>query len=190
MTLAPLFAKVKKIVSNKVYILAKLRNNIDVNCAIAIYKQTILPLLDYAGFMLISGNVSDRHELQVLQNNALRICYNVRLRDRISIDCMHVRSNLLSLEQRRQKQMLNLMFIYKSRHDDIRRVHARNTRAANVYSFARERYNNIKYKNSPYYKGYLLWDMLSVDARNCDTLIEFKKHLNTVYKKYDGTIVG
>ena len=73
MTLAPLFAKVKKIVSNKVYILAKLRNNIDVNCAIAIYKQTILPLLDYAGFMLISGNVSDRHELQVLQNNALRI---------------------------------------------------------------------------------------------------------------------
>ena len=45
MTLAPLFAEVKKIVSNKVYILAKLRNNIAVNCAIAIYKQTILPLL-------------------------------------------------------------------------------------------------------------------------------------------------
>ena len=189
MTLTPLFAKVKKIVSNKIYILAKIRNQIDCNCAISIYKQTILPLLDYSGFMLISGNVSDRLDLQTLQNNALRICFNVRLRDRISIDRMHVRSNLLSLEQRRRKQLLNLMFIYKQRHFDIRRVHARNTRAANVYSFVRERYNNVKYKNSPYYKGSLLWDKLPVAARNCDIIVEYKKYLNNEYKIYDGIVI-
>ena len=83
MTLSPLFAKVKKAVSNKIYTLVKLRNTIDTTCAIPIYKQTILPLLNYAGFLLISGNVSDRNELQTLQNNALRIYFNVRLRDRI-----------------------------------------------------------------------------------------------------------
>ena len=53
MTLSLIFVKVKKIVSNKMYVLIKIRNNIE---------------------MLISGNISDRDELQKLQNNALRVC--------------------------------------------------------------------------------------------------------------------
>ena len=92
-----------------------------------IHKQTILPLLDYLGFMLISGYVSDRQELQTLQINALRICFNIRLRDKMSIDLMHYSANLLSLEQRLQKQLLTSMFIYKNRHENVRRVHPRNT---------------------------------------------------------------
>ena len=53
MTLGSLFALVTRKVSMKIYNLVKIRNFIDVNCALTIYKQTILPLLDYAGFMLI-----------------------------------------------------------------------------------------------------------------------------------------
>ena len=135
--------------------------------------------------ILISGNVSDRSDLQTLQNDALRICFNVKMRDRVSIVQMHLRANLLSLEQRRQKQLLNLMFIYKLRHVNIRRIHGRNTRAANVYSFTRERYHNNKYKNSPFYKGALLWDELPVNIRQCNTHIEFKKALNLVYQEYN-----
>ena len=60
----------------------------------------------------------------------------------MSIVRMHHMANLLSLEQRRQKQLLCLMFIYKHRHENACRVHARNTRAANVYSFTHERYSN------------------------------------------------
>ena len=70
------------------------------------YDQTILPLLDYTGFMLLSINNSDKNDLQVLQNNALRICYYVRLRDKVLIERMHNHTNLLSLEQRRQKLFL------------------------------------------------------------------------------------
>ena len=189
MTLVPLFAKVKKVVSNKIYNLVKIRNYIDTNCALLIYKQTILPLLDYAGFMLISGNVSDRNDLQTLQNDSLRICFNVRLRDRIAIDVMHRQAKLLSLEQRRRKQLLSLMFIYKNRHEDIRRVHARNTRGADVYSFIRERYNNVKYKNSPYYKGSLLWDSLSVEARRSVSSLDFKKSIIQLYRHYDPVLI-
>ena len=97
--------------SNKIYSLAKIRNTIDMKCALAIYKQTILPLLDYSGFMLISVNKSDKYDLQVLQNNALCICYNVRLRDKVSVE-----------------QVLFLLFIYKDRHENVRRIYARNTR--------------------------------------------------------------
>ena len=97
MSLSPLFVHVKKRVSNKIYMLLKVRNNIDTKCAVTIYEQTILPLLDYARFVLISGNISDRLELQTLQNDAIQICFNVRLRDRVSIVQMHSRAKLLSL---------------------------------------------------------------------------------------------
>ena len=100
MILAPLFAKVKKRFAGKIYMLGKIRSNIDVKCAITIYKQTILPLLDYAGLLLISGNRSDRSDLQTVQNDALRFSYNVRLRDMTSIVQMHHMARLLSLEQR------------------------------------------------------------------------------------------
>ena len=103
--------------------------------AFTIYKQTILPLLDYSGFMQISAHASDKYDLQLLQNNALRVCHNVKLRDRFLIERMHIRANLLSLDQRRQKQVLFLMFIYKDRHENVGRVHPRNTRAAQAYSF-------------------------------------------------------
>ena len=95
--------------------------------------------------MLLPTNISDRQDLQVLQNTALCICYNLRLRDMVSVERMHNRANLLSLDQTRQKQILFLLSIYKNRHD-VRRVHARNTQAANVYSFVRERYHSVKYK--------------------------------------------
>ena len=84
--------------------------NAHTNCALTIHKQTILPILDSAGFLIISGNISDISDLLRLQNDALRICFNVRLRDRVSIVQMHCRAKLLSLEQRRQVQLLNLMY--------------------------------------------------------------------------------
>ena len=81
MTLTPLLAKLKKSVMAKIFTLIKIRDMITTTCAITIYKQTILPILDYSGFMSISCNISDRNDLQKLQNHALRICYNVKLRD-------------------------------------------------------------------------------------------------------------
>ena len=52
---------------------------------------------------------------------------------------MHNAAHIFSLEQKSPKQLVCLMFIYKGRHDNIRRVHACNTRAANVYSFPSHR---------------------------------------------------
>ena len=46
--------------------------------ALAIYKQMILPLFDYSGFLSISCNKTDREDLQVIQNNALRHCLGLR----------------------------------------------------------------------------------------------------------------
>ena len=78
--------------------------------AIMLYKHTILPYLEYAGFMLVFCTVDDRKNLQKCQNDALRICLNVRLNDHVSIGYLHEKCKLTSLEQRRRQQLLILMY--------------------------------------------------------------------------------
>ena len=78
--------------------------------------------------------------------------------------------------------------IYKNRHLAVRRLHARNTRAADVCSFVREKYQNVKYKNSPYYEGSLLWDTLPVATRQCLNSIDFRNSLKCIYHSYNSII--
>ena len=183
MNLTNVLSDVKKKVVGQLFQFCKIRNMITTFCAVSIYKQTILPILDCAGFLLQSCNISDRGKLQVLQNDALRTCYNIRLRDRMSIKKLHNEAKLLSLEQRRNIQLLSLMYSHKD-NLDVRRVPNRDTRAAIRYKFYTERYNNIKYKNSPYYKGAALWDMLPLATIECESIFELKKCLRAGFKTY------
>ena len=187
MSLTALLADAKKTVSNRLFNLRKLRQYITEKTALTIYKQTILPVFDYAGFMIISCNKSDRHDLQIIQNDALRTCYNVKRRDRLSIASMHKRSHLLSLEQRRTFQLLNLMYMHKNNPQNLR-IAPRQTRGADRQQFNIERYNNLKYKNSPFYKGAELWNLLPLDIVTSESIYQFKKSLKNRYKTYVDTL--
>ena len=57
---------------------------VDMDAALLIYKQAVLPYFDYGGFLLMSCNQGQKIDLQTLQNNALRICLRYRLADRVS----------------------------------------------------------------------------------------------------------
>ena len=48
-----------------------------------------------------------KRDLQIV-----RICNGSRLVDKISIDILHTKAKLLSLEQRRQKQLYNYVYVY------------------------------------------------------------------------------
>ena len=150
MSLTSLVSNVKKNVIAHLFKLRKLRRIITTDCALSIYKQTILPLFDYGGFMLYSINQSDKNDLQVLQNDALRTCYNVYRRDRVSVKNLHTQAKLLSLDQRRQLQLLSLMYIHKAVDNPIR-VNSRATRGADRYRFHTEKCNTVKYRSSPFY---------------------------------------
>ena len=110
MTMQPLLKQVKKTITNRLYSLRKIRKYINEKAAISIYKQTILPIIDYSGFLLVSCCMSDRSDLQKIQNDILRICFCSKLIDRVQISELHRKSNLLSLEQRMRKQLLWLMY--------------------------------------------------------------------------------
>ena len=98
-SLKPLLSNVKQKITSKIKTMHKIRRYIDNNSAIAIYKQMVLPLFDYCSFLLFCK--TDREDLQVIQNNALRLYLGIEINDRISLLDIHNRVNLVSLERRR-----------------------------------------------------------------------------------------
>ena len=147
-----------------------------------------MPLFDYAGFLLISCNKNDCGDLQVIQNNCLRICYNVRLLDRLSLNDMHREANLLSLEQRRYIQLLCLMYIYCS-FVNVEHVFARNTRQGFRYNFRVDNFQSAKYQSSPYFKGTILWDRLPNDVISKPTLLEFKRDIKCHFSPFNANLM-
>ena len=66
---------------------------------VSVYNQTILSILDYAVFLLLLCNDSDRSDLQKKQNDIFRICYRVKLSDHISIKELHKKSKMVGFKQ-------------------------------------------------------------------------------------------
>ena len=101
MNLSPFINYIKKIVSHKNFTLGKIRKCLTEHASIMIYKLTILPYIEYAGFLVIACSIDDCWDLQICQNDALRICTKQRLTDHVRIEDLHNRCKLVSLEQRR-----------------------------------------------------------------------------------------
>ena len=130
----------------------------------------------------MSLNKEKKYDLQIMQNNVLRICNNTKLSDRVSIEKLHKKAKLLSLEQRRQKQLLTLMYIY-SQLDDVQHVGVRHTRMANKFVFKTANRIGNKYENSTFHRGTKLWNNLTRDVQWI-----FKSNIAKLYKVYNSRV--
>ena len=148
-----------------------------------VYKQTILPIIDYAGFLLISCNKEIKHDFQVLQNDVLRICCMSKIADRISIRELHVKCKIINLEQRMRIQLLWLMFLL-SRDTKFLRVPNRVTRSANKIVFKVPTKVLPIYEHSPYYIGTKLWNELSITVQESVDVYAFKKEIRRLNRQY------
>ena len=184
MSLIPMCKNVEKRIIDKVFMLKKLRRYITYKAALQIYKQTILPIFDYCGFLLLTCTKEKKHDFQIIQNDVLRFCENKKMEDRVTIENLHKKANLLSLEQRRIKQDLALMYKL-SKNVVNRKIHTRETRAANKYVFRIDSKIGNKYINSPFYKGTKLWDNLPDEVQKSDNIFLFKQLVGKIYKTFD-----
>ena len=64
--------------------------------SILVYKQTIQPIIDYAGFMLRACHKDDKSDRQKMQNGILRIFNRSKLSDMISIRELHSKCKIIS----------------------------------------------------------------------------------------------
>ena len=118
-----------------------------------------------------------------MQNDALRFCKKLQMLDKISIPKIHDSVGLLSLEQRRQKQLLSKLF-NQAKNGKSRSVTHVNTRGQTKYVFKSETQMGKKYRKSPFYLGTILWDSLDKSTQDLTCKYIFKKKIDTLYKKY------
>ena len=102
------FGKVK----HKLSQLRSMRYFLNKQAMLLIYRNMILPILEYGDIFLSSLSKQTRKAMQVLQNKALKIALNCRLRE--STDNIHKEANLAKLEIRRKIHTLQFIFRKKS----------------------------------------------------------------------------
>ena len=165
MTLSPNFNNIYKKYSHKTYQFGKIRRYMSVPTRILVYKQTILPLVEYVSFMLCLNSTRDIEKLQRLQNRCLRLCLDVNNPVDMSTIRLHEISRINMLNSRRDVQLLNVMFSLKL-DNKYKKESVRVTRNAERYVFDTDIVHKDIYANSPYYKGVVLWNGLDLDIQD------------------------
>ena len=181
MTLTTNFNSIFKKYSYKIFQFGKIRKYLDKNTRILVYKQTILPLVEYVSVMLCLNNACDVNKLQKLQNRCLRSCLDIYDPMEMGTTRLHelVRVNMLST--RHEVQLLNIMFSFKL-NNKYKKESACVTRNADRFEFRTEIVHKDIYAKSPFYIGVRLWNSIPIDCQNLLDSGTFKnnikKHLN------------
>ena len=164
----------------RLYQLIKMRKYITSDIACTIYKQVILPLMDYADFLIGSGPAYYIKQLGNLHEKALRL-----------IDCMKHKKldasgleRLLKLESpKRRRYQHHCAFMYrlskKGGSLDMYRPTIR-LRSRNKIKFKVQKRNLEGILKSPLYRGIKLWDMIPESVQRSTTKVKFKSNLKGI----------
>ena len=95
-------------VKHKLYQLRAMRYFLNKQAMLLIYKNMVLPILEYGDIFLSSLSKQTRKAMQVLRNKALKIALNHRKRD--SVENVHKEANLAKLDIRRKIHTLQFAF--------------------------------------------------------------------------------
>ena len=141
--------------------------------ACLIYKQTILPVLDYCGYIHSGLTSNIQRRLQHLQNRCLRVCRRTNMRHRVAD--LHVECNCDYLDVRYDLQLLLLIrkYLKSEAHEAedfgiiLKRANANGalTRSATSVELVYPTDNKLSYRNSPLYRGVDLWNKLPISCR-------------------------
>ena len=168
--------------SHKVYQFSKIKKYINTPTRILVYKQTVMPLVEYVSFILNMNISQDVKKLQRLQNRALRMCYDIdRPRD-ISTTELHAMAHIELLQNRRNLSLLCIMYDLKQQ-QLYEKIGNRVTRQGEKYIFQTEISNVGVYMRSPYYIGANLWNNLPYDVQNARTKAQFKLNLKAFWAR-------
>ena len=140
MNLEANFNTILKRFSYKIFQFSKIKNNLTQKTRILVHKQTILPFVEYVSFLLYLNRKYDVDKLQKLQNNALRICFDIKGPKLLSVDApdaLHERANIGSLLERREQLLMGVMLDLR-KDTNLLSIAAVNTRQAEKTVFKTE----------------------------------------------------
>ena len=172
-----------KKVANKLYQLTKIRYLVSKKAALLIYKNMILPLMEYGDIFLHSASQKIRKKLQVLQNKALRCAL---AKDKYTkSDDLHKEGKILKLKNRRHIHILLHMFQLAQMPDfKLWKAHQPTgvrTRSSKKKLISLRKPKNEKYKKSITYQGPKLWNALPGHLQKIESYHEFKTQVKKLF---------
>ena len=163
--------------NRKVYLLKKIRPYVSRWLANQIYKTCILPILDYADFLVDSGNFYNIDKFNSIQKRCLRIIDNGQTHGATIHELMGQYRHT-ELVDRRSQHLLSLMYRHaqtESNLDNYRsEINLHNNRKI---KFKIPKTSLTKVNKSPLYRGVQLWNRLDRDVRRATTKVKFKTML-------------
>ena len=173
-----IFRKVK----NKLIQLRAMRYFLTRKAALLVYKNMILPILEYGDIFLSSLSKITKKKLQTLQNKALRIALNDRGAD--NTDGLHQQAKILKLTKRRK--MHCLQFIFKKKNNNAlltKKSVGRQTRSSYKVTFMLRKPSSEKYKSCLSYSGFRAWNQLPASIQTIDDSHCFKHRIKQLFSQ-------
>ena len=173
----------------KICFFKKIRQFINEEAALSIYKSTILPIIEYADFVYDYNIKYINNKLQQIQNQGLYTVFNqhfLPLLQRDSTETLHRQAKLYRLYHRRRLHLLSFAFGLSKNENllDDRDIH---TRRHDGKLFVIPKINHYKYIQNPTFRSYTCWNELDIDSRNIPDkdsfIISVKSQIEYPYKK-------
>ena len=169
-------------VNGRLITMSRIRKLVDERTCLLIYKQTILPILDYVSILVNFSTQKKIVKLQPLQNRAIRIVG--RLTGYISTEIMmeyHKKFKLRLLSDRRKWFMLSLMYKLSSISENVNRYRPEmQLRTGPKVKMKLAFTDKERVLRSPFYKCNTLWDRLDSDIQLAENVYEFKRKLKGI----------
>ena len=171
-------------VCKSIAVMRRIKPFVPRNSLITIYNTMILPHIDYA--IIVWCNCGDTHlnKLQKLQNMAMRIILNAPFRTHINdmlqtLGFMNVRDRITYSTGCMMYKVHNEMtpsYLYEN-FKLVNEVHNVNTRGSVNGQYYISKCNTNYGQSTFYYKGSVLWNFISKDIRQANSLVQFKLKL-------------
>ena len=160
--------------NRKLYLLKRIRPFITNTVANLVFKTHVLPMFDYADFLVESGKAEKIDRLDTIQKRALKIIDSKSNQGLDEKQLMNL-YGLHTLAERRVKHHLVLMYrlSHEKDHIDTYRPPV-SLRNSNKIKFKTRTTRLTTVLKSPYYRGVRLWDRLSEDTQKATTKVKFK----------------
>ena len=167
-------------INNRLYQLIKMRKSITSNIACIIYKQVIIPLLDYADFLIDSGPAYLLRRIENLHEKALRL-----------IDCKtHKKADVHGLEtmyridppkKRRYNHHCAIMYRLSRQGGGLDKYRPPiRLRSRNKIKFKQNRRVLEGILKSPLTRGIKLWNMIPESIQRSVTKVKFKAKIKDI----------
>ena len=169
--------------AHKIYLLNRVKQYLTEKSCILIYKSFILPILEYGNVLYIHANSNKQSKLQRMQNNCIKSCLG--LDARASTEAIHKLANINLLKDRREKQLLKLMFDRTKNNNYTEKFNSTQirTRSTTVPKLKVSKFTNNQAKKALSYHGSITWNKLNYELKNTRLKENFVKKLNAIYKE-------